>query len=314
VTGLIQRKKYRHRKPVAAATSFGRRCAIAPHLSRASRSAIAAAMVLFAASSFAGPTPSAVKGGDLEARLDIGLKSGSAANPSYRVGDDLIDKNQSTGQVAEFSWTNGTTYRFVSEYSAAKGSVSFDILKDMDLKRPGGYSAFASKPIAWAENDLKKNSFYKVSLNVNDSADVNIEFTNLMFNGHDVNGGIWDTGSESLYYGKALADYKVEGLFTVTGINSKTILTKNGKTVWDKVVYEQKNGKDTTKIDTNASTPMYVQTSNLVNNSYFNVVYSEIGKVGTSPAAIPEPTTLALLPLALGGAFFASCRRKAAAK
>jgi hypothetical protein len=288
---------------------------------------VAAAMALFAASSFAGPT-STIKDGDLEARLDVGMKSAAITNgdPAFRVGDDLSNSSQHTGGLKAFSWTNGKIYRFVSEYSAAKGSVSFDILQDMTAQNSNGYSAFSK--IAWAEKDAKSNGFYKVELNVNDSKDVNINFTNLMFNDKKVNGGIWDTGSETLYAGKALGDYKIEGLFTVTGTdkNVTEVVKVNGQIQYSKIVYQTftsgaNAGKDKPhtygNIDTDKSIAMtktvLVKHSNLANDSYFNVVYSGLGKVGTS-ATVPEPTTLALLPLAVAGAYLANRRRKSAAK
>ncbi|MCV2354354.1 PEP-CTERM sorting domain-containing protein [Paucibacter sp. B2R-40] len=289
------------------------------------KSGVAAAMVLFAASSFAGPTT--IKDGDLEARLDIGMKTAAInyGDPGMRVGDDFGANGQFKGGLYNFSWTNGKTYRFVSEYDAASGAVTLDILQDMTTQNSAGYSAFSK--LSYSEAAAKGNGFYKVGLNVKDNKDVNINFTNLMFNGKLVNGGIWDTDSEALYAGKALDKYKVEGLFTVTGTDSTVteVVKINGQIQYDKTVYQKftsgaNKGQDKPhtygNIDTSLSIAktVAVKNSNLLNDSYFNVVYGGLGKVGTEAALVPEPTTLALLPLALGGAFLASRRRKAAAK
>ncbi len=80
--------------------------------------------------------------------------------------------------------------------------------------------------------------------------------------------------------------------------------------------FKHAKGGDTKKTvtlnRTNGLQNVVFSESNLISASWTSSKWVEFDNIQTS--AVPEPTSLALLPLALGGAFFASRRRKAAAK
>jgi len=94
------------------------------------------------------------------------------------------------------------------------------------------------------------------------------------------------------FYGPSYSDYVIDFSFVYA----------SGKEAKKTVTLDKKNGFQA--FDLNET---YLRSA-----SWKSSAYLRLDNIQTSP--IPEPTTLALLPLALGGAFLASRRRKAAAK
>ncbi|MCV2349511.1 PEP-CTERM sorting domain-containing protein [Paucibacter sp. Y2R2-4] len=94
------------------------------------------------------------------------------------------------------------------------------------------------------------------------------------------------------FWGPAYSDYKIDFTF-------KYASGKEGKKT---VFLDQTFGFQTFNLN-----ETYLRSA-----SWMSTAYLRFDNIQTSP--IPEPTTLALLPLALGGAFLASRRRKSAGK
>ncbi|MEJ6005554.1 PEP-CTERM sorting domain-containing protein [Paucibacter sp. AS339] len=269
------------------------------------KSGLAAAMVLFAASSFAGVKPIdpfyGIKNGNLEARMDLGKGS----NPLFQVGDDFNSSSQRAAGSPNFNWTPDQAYKFFVSYSADTATISFDV--KLGTKSTDG-SIF--KNLSHTETLAKgKNlGFGQVSLELGDVSGISIDVKNLTFNNVQVGDGTWGAGSKTIYQGSALKSYILTGDFT---IKSEVKKKADGSTDWAIPVYKKNaQGQDIRVdgkrvIDEAKSTPHYLVNAN--NAAFLDVKFDKA-------SVVPEPTTLALLPLALGGAFLASRRRKAAAK
>ncbi|MCV2367105.1 PEP-CTERM sorting domain-containing protein [Roseateles oligotrophus] len=259
--------------------------------------AVAAAMVLFAANSFAGVVTSQ------DAVLKVGDKKAT-----YLL--DGLNKGEANMAGTGFGEGKGK-FAFVYNYSGLTGTSSFDILWGSDILtnangtyKSGGTSIYSPAGVISIVNpDMAKKGFRDIKLTVQDkqrSPAIDLDLFDIALNGTELTTGIGDKHDQfpgavypgvtyGLYHGAALESIKLTGLFKV----------KNG--AFDGTGHSTgKNGDyDKTK-----------------DYSLFDLSFTNAGKFGASAdtSVIPEPTTLALLPLALGGAFFASRRRKAAAK